>query len=56
MNDEEVQGFEDEPYFRQAVMLRRWDEQAKDPQAETPPLEHFRRHLQAAIDRSAGDV
>ena len=35
------------PHGEAAVWLRRWDEQAKDPAAVTPGLEHFRRHLDA---------
>ncbi|MBU0726812.1 MAG: HD domain-containing protein [Alphaproteobacteria bacterium] len=35
------------PYAREAVMLRRWDDMAKLPEAITPPLEHFRRYIEA---------
>jgi phosphonate degradation associated HDIG domain protein len=36
-------------FARQAVILRRWDEQAKVPDLPTPDLDHFRPHLQAAL-------
>lgn len=41
--------FIDIPYARDAVMLRRWDDMAKLRDAITPPLEHFRRHVTAAL-------
>lgn len=36
-------GFEQEPFFEDAVRLRRWDDRAKDPQARTPGLDHYLR-------------
>jgi gamma-butyrobetaine dioxygenase len=36
-----------------ALALRRWDEGAKDPLAETPDLAHFRHYLRA-VARGAG--
>jgi phosphonate degradation associated HDIG domain protein len=39
-----------QPFARDAVMLRRWDEGAKIPNLETPPLEYFRPHLEASIN------
>lgn len=41
MSDEEKQAFEEEPHFRAALKLRHWDDTAKDPNAETKPLQHF---------------
>lgn len=41
--------FMQQPYAREVVALRRWDERAKDPHADTPALSHFvpymREHL-----------
>jgi phosphonate degradation associated HDIG domain protein len=34
------------PYAHEAVALRRFDEEAKIQGLQTPPLEHFRRHLE----------
>ena len=34
--------FAEAPHARSAMALRSWDEAAKDPEAQTPPLEHFR--------------
>jgi phosphonate degradation associated HDIG domain protein len=35
------------PYAGEAIALRRWDEEAKDPAIETPPIEHFAGALRA---------
>ena len=45
----EVADFEALPHHRDAVRLRRWDEAAKSPTAQTPPLEHFRHYVEAAL-------
>lgn len=37
------------PFADGAVRVRRWDEGAKVPDLETPPLEHFRPHLEACL-------
>jgi phosphonate degradation associated HDIG domain protein len=41
--------FIERPFAKDAVMLRRWDEGAKVPRLETPPLEHFRLHIEASL-------
>ncbi len=45
MSDEEVTLFRSHPFCKAAVELRRWDDAAKQPQLETPPIEHYARHL-----------
>ena len=42
----EAQAFEQKPYWREAVMLRRWDDAAKTPGIATPPVEHYRELLE----------
>jgi phosphonate degradation associated HDIG domain protein len=42
----ETRAFEQKPYWRDAVMLRRWDDAAKTPGIATPPLEHYRELLE----------
>jgi gamma-butyrobetaine dioxygenase len=42
MSDAEAREFEREPYAADAIAVRRWDDQAKDPQYEAPELVHFR--------------
>lgn len=46
---EEAQAFEAEPFFKDAVRLRVWDDAAKVPGAQTPPLAHYR----AACERAS---
>ncbi len=43
-----------QPYADEAVTLRRWDEQAKDPDAQTPELPHFVPYLEAHL-RTPGE-
>jgi gamma-butyrobetaine dioxygenase len=42
MTDAEAREFEREPYAADAIAVRRWDDQAKDPSAEIPGFPHFR--------------
>jgi gamma-butyrobetaine dioxygenase len=41
MTAAEARAFEANPYARDAISVRRWDDAAKDPDAVTPGLEHF---------------
>lgn len=50
---DEIAAFEALAYHREAVKLRQWDEAAKDPHAEIPPMEHFRPYIEAALRPSA---
>jgi phosphonate degradation associated HDIG domain protein len=50
MTSEEVAAFESRPHFRDAVRLRRWDDQAKIIGLTTPDLEHFASHLDRALE------
>jgi gamma-butyrobetaine dioxygenase len=50
-NPEGVRAFEAEPYFRDAVRLRQWDDAAKVPELVVPGLEHYRERLTAAASR-----
>ena len=49
-----VRAFEAEPYFRDAVRLRRWDDEAKVPGLAVPGLDHYRGRLAAAARRREG--
>jgi [1-hydroxy-2-(trimethylamino)ethyl]phosphonate dioxygenase len=42
MSIDEIAAFESEPFFRQAVALRYYDDMSKIADMETPDLEHFR--------------
>jgi [1-hydroxy-2-(trimethylamino)ethyl]phosphonate dioxygenase len=45
----EVAAFDATPYAGQAIRIRLWDEAAKLPGCETPPVEHFRVTLISAV-------
>jgi phosphonate degradation associated HDIG domain protein len=47
-DDDEVRRFETLPHYREAVMLRRWDDEAKVPGLPVPSLEEYRELLVAA--------
>jgi gamma-butyrobetaine dioxygenase len=49
MTAAEVTAFEALPYSRDAVSVRRWDDQAKDPAVTAPRFAHFARLLQAIV-------
>lgn len=46
---DEVRRFEAGPWFRDAVALRRWDDEAKVPGLAVPGLDHYRACLLAAL-------
>lgn len=48
MSAGEAARFRAQPFAEDALRLRRLDEEAKDPDAVTPPVSHFLRHLSAA--------
>lgn len=49
MTAEEVAEFESNPYYREAVLLRTWDDQAKDVTLEVPGLEAYAGTVQDAM-------
>jgi phosphonate degradation associated HDIG domain protein len=49
MNEDEVSAFEKNPFFKDALQLRTWDDNAKDPEMETPFLEHYLPLVKAAL-------
>ena len=49
MSADEQLRFESEPYFHQALSLRRWDDAAKDPFAFTPALDEFIFDMQQSL-------
>lgn len=46
---EEVAQFEQNPFHKRAVQLRRYDEAGKVPGMETPPIEYYRPYLEKAL-------
>jgi gamma-butyrobetaine dioxygenase len=49
MRAEQAAAFEALPYARDAVAVRRWDDEAKDPAATPPEFGHFEATLQALL-------
>lgn len=49
----EAQAFEREPFARQAVRLRRWDDLAKVPGMLVPELEHYRAMIEGSRLRAS---
>ena len=49
MSAEEVRRFEQEPGFRAAVAVRRWDDVAKVPGLDVPGLDHYRGCLERVL-------
>jgi phosphonate degradation associated HDIG domain protein len=54
MTDAEIEAFEREPYYRDAVDLRRWDDQAKTPGWKVPGLKHYNARLAAVAENQRG--
>ena len=48
-SDAEAARFIARPHAHDALAVRRWDQQAKDPKAVTPGLERYRLHIEASI-------
>ena len=53
MNEDEISAFEKNPFFKEALQLRTWDDHAKDPEMKTPLLEHYLPLVKAALVSSA---
>ncbi len=49
MSTEEIQQFENEDFYQDALRLRHWDDAAKDPEAKTPSITDFIPYLQASL-------
>ena len=49
MSDAEAREFEREPHAAGAIAVRRWDDQAKDPQAEAPGFRHYHALLSSLL-------
>jgi phosphonate degradation associated HDIG domain protein len=52
---DEAARFEREPFWRDAVTVRRWDDEAKVPGLAVPGLEHYRPCLEALRSRREGE-
>jgi len=52
MSREEARCFEEEPWFREAIAVRRWDDAAKATGLIVPGLDHYRPCLEEALNSS----
>ena len=50
MTAAEVAEFEQLPFYQDAVQLRRWDDQAKDPEMITESIEAFAADIEAGLE------
>jgi len=50
MNAEEVAEFRRNPFYKEAVRVRLWDEGGKDPHMKTPPFRYYVPVLQRVVD------
>ena len=58
MSTKEIAAFESEAYWRDAIRVRRWDDQGKVASLKTPDFEHYRNlidTLARAADSSPGE-
>jgi len=46
MSSDEVVDFRSHPFSQDAVRLRKWDDEAKDPNFVTPPISYFAQFIQ----------
>lgn len=51
MSEAELQAFEQEPYRREGIQLRRWDDEGKIAGWEVPDLGHFEKYIEACLAR-----
>ncbi|TDQ77701.1 phosphonate degradation associated HDIG domain protein [Dongia mobilis] len=51
MSEDEMKAFEHEPYHRDGIQLRRWDDEGKIPGWEVPDLGHFEKFIEACAAR-----
>ena len=49
MNATELAEFEAEPFFRESLKLRTWDDRGKERDEQTPPIEHFVPYMEACL-------
>jgi predicted HD phosphohydrolase len=50
MTADEIRKFEAEPFHRDAVLLRRWDDHGKVARLATPDFGHYRRLIDRLSD------
>jgi phosphonate degradation associated HDIG domain protein len=56
MNEDEVAAFEANPYYRDAVRVRRWDDEGKVAGRKTKSFKDYTDLLQKVVDSQADDL
>jgi [1-hydroxy-2-(trimethylamino)ethyl]phosphonate dioxygenase len=51
MTQAQIRQFEQSPFWREAIRLRRWDDLAKIPGMQTPGMEHYRERIDSSQRR-----
>jgi phosphonate degradation associated HDIG domain protein len=49
MTNNELDAFEKNKFFNEAIQLRKWDDLAKNPMMTTPNIDFFTKHIQNAL-------
>jgi gamma-butyrobetaine dioxygenase len=52
MDPDEASAYEALPFYESSLVVRRWDDQAKDPNLATPPLAHYLPVLREVLTTS----
>ncbi|MFD2203995.1 HD domain-containing protein [Kiloniella antarctica] len=55
MNEDEIKELEKNPYLKEIVQVRYWDDEGKDPTVTTPPYEYYAPILQRVVDAHTGN-
>ncbi len=50
MSEQEVSELAKNPFIKEIIQVRIWDDEAKDPAIETPPFEYYAPMLQRVVD------
>ena len=53
MSEQEVANFRQHKFAEDAIRLRKWDDAAKIPGLETPPLSHFAEYLSGVANEDS---
>ena len=49
MTEKEIEIFESNKFFKDAIQLRKWDDMAKNPMMVTPTIEQFEKYIENSL-------
>ena len=52
MIDSEIEDFQKNPYYKDAISLRKWDDMAKDPEMDCPDLYEFISSIELSLKKA----